>query len=211
MAFLWLKRLFQRPAKPAKAAPLSDAHNRSLELAAVSVELLHAAIARRIKWHESLPGVARKAVCDGLLDEGHIEAISGAVCDVACLQPWLTTETAQTELTREVLDRHRGSSVGVKPTVAVVRKAAKAMKDVIHAAEAAVEPMSDEALCTFVDWMTKNAVRSVSGVERAKASAIAAEAEAARLSERAMEVWDTHNVCINTLTSRRMAELGGQH
>ena len=43
------------------------------------------------------------AVSDGILDEGHIEAIFGVTSDVASLAPWLTTEQAQTELTAEVL------------------------------------------------------------------------------------------------------------
>lgn len=61
---------------------------------------------------------------DELLDEGHIEAISDVVFDVEHLQPWLTTHQAQTELTKQILDKHRGSSKGIKPTVKNVREAA---------------------------------------------------------------------------------------
>jgi ParB-like chromosome segregation protein Spo0J len=45
------------------------------------------AVARRIGWHQHLPDVARKAVCDGLLDEGHLEPVSGVRCDVSHLHP----------------------------------------------------------------------------------------------------------------------------
>lgn len=69
-----------------------------------------AQVARRVNWHDALPQVARTAVCDGTLDEGHLEAISSAVCDVAQLNHWLTTTQAQTELVAEVLGKHRGSS-----------------------------------------------------------------------------------------------------
>ena len=72
-------------------------------------------VSRRCKWHEFLPDVAKKAVFDDLLDEGHVEAISGVVFDIEYLCPWLTTQQAQTELTKQILDKHRGSSRGIKP------------------------------------------------------------------------------------------------
>jgi hypothetical protein len=77
---------------------------------------------------------------DGILDEGHIQPVFGVVVDIHYLQPWLTTAQAQTELTQEVLDKHRGSSKGVKPTVANVREAAKRWKDFIAKAAQAAEP-----------------------------------------------------------------------
>lgn len=90
---------------------------------------------RRIGWHTSLPQVARKAVCDGILGEDHLVAISGAVCDVTHLEPWLTTEQAQTELIDEVLGKHRGASEGIKPTVKLVREAAVKWKAMITLAQ----------------------------------------------------------------------------
>lgn len=75
----------------------------------------------RIKWHESITGKARQAVLDGIIDEGHLTAISGVTLDVQSLHPWLTTDQAQAELLDEVLSKHRGSSAGIKPTVRVVR------------------------------------------------------------------------------------------
>jgi hypothetical protein len=46
--------------------------------------------------------VRKAATSDGVLDEGHIEAISSVVSDVGKFAPWLTTTQAQTELTDQV-------------------------------------------------------------------------------------------------------------
>jgi hypothetical protein len=79
----------------------------------------------RIRMHKYLPKVARKAVWDGLFDEGHAKAVIGLTWDVPSLNPWLTTEQAQAELVKEVLSKHRGSSAKIKPTVQNVRAAAR--------------------------------------------------------------------------------------
>jgi len=34
-------------------------------------------VSRRVRWHEKLPQVARKATCDGTFDEGHLIAFDG--------------------------------------------------------------------------------------------------------------------------------------
>jgi hypothetical protein len=80
-------------------------------------------VSYRIKWHESLPETARKAVFDNILEEGHIEAVSDVVFDGEYLAPWLSISQAQTELVAEVLGKHRGTTAGIKPTVKVVREA----------------------------------------------------------------------------------------
>jgi hypothetical protein len=79
----------------------------------------------RIKAHEKCPESARKSVMDGVLDEGHIAPILGLTMDVNSLREWLPEESAQTECVNEVLSKHRDSSAGIKPTVKVVREAAK--------------------------------------------------------------------------------------
>lgn len=71
----------------------------------------------RCKLHESCPDIAKKGTQDGILDEGHLIAIIAVAQDVLGLSPWLTSEQAQTELTKTILDKHRGSSTGIKPTV----------------------------------------------------------------------------------------------
>lgn len=81
-------------------------------------------VSLRVKMHDSLPKVARQATLDGMFDEGHCIAIMGVALDVQTLHPWLTTNQAQTELVAEVLGKHRGSSMGIKPTVKNVRDAA---------------------------------------------------------------------------------------
>ena len=75
--------------------------------------------ARRVAYHEMCTHnrSLRKAVCDGTLEEGHLQALESVLCDVTYLQPWLTTTQAQSELVGEVLEKHRGSSKGIKPTV----------------------------------------------------------------------------------------------
>jgi hypothetical protein len=80
-------------------------------------------VTMRIGWWRDLVAVARRAVTEGLLDEGHLMALAGVECQTANMRAWLTTEQAQAELVEEVLGKHRGSSAGVKPTVKVVRDA----------------------------------------------------------------------------------------
>ena len=126
-------------------------------------------VSRRIGWHRSLPVVAREAICNDVLDEGHLTALSSVVCDVPYLQSWLTTAKAQTELVDEVLGKHRGSSVGIKPTVKVVREAAKRWKEVISTAETALAEMAEAHRDLFVAQLVSEEARSVSAVERARA------------------------------------------
>ena len=125
-------------------------------------------VSRRIRWHQSLPGSACRAVCDGTLDEGHLEAISTVMCDVAHSK-WLTTEQAQTELVQEVLGKHRGSTAGIKPTVKVVRDTAKRWTALLHAAEAAYQSLPEDGPWReqFVDLLAANRARSEAAVNTA--------------------------------------------
>ena len=102
-------------------------------------------VVNRCAWHRSLPKPASAAVSDGLLNEGHCEAISSLLSDVGHLQPWLTTEQAQTELVQEVLGKHRGKTADIAPTVPNVREAAKRWKALIAAAEAHHAALDGEA------------------------------------------------------------------
>lgn len=136
-------------------------------------------VCRRIGWHELLPTRARKAVCDGTFDEGHLEPISTVTCDVASLAPWLTTEQAQTELVDEVLGKHRGSTAGVKPTVAVVRDAAKRWKALISAAEEALGAFKEDLRGDFVAALAKHEVRSLAALETVKAKLLKKQAAVA--------------------------------
>ena len=72
-------------------------------------------VSRRLRYH-GLPAPVKRAVCDGDLTEGHLEAIATVVCDVA-LAPWLTTEAAWTELAESVVrDRAKNGSKSVAAT-----------------------------------------------------------------------------------------------
>lgn len=88
----------------------------------------------RLKLH-GLPEHFKKAVSDGILDEGHLDVVSQVSQTSDALAAWLTTETAQAELLDEVMGKHRGSTAGVKPTVRVVREAANRWKTLVTAAE----------------------------------------------------------------------------
>ena len=125
-------------------------------------------VSRRIRWHQSLSKSARRAVCDGILDEGHLEAISTVMCDVAHSK-WLTTEQAQTELVQEVLGKHRGSTAGIKPTVKVVRDTAKRWTALLHAAEAAYQSLSEDGPWReqFIDLLAANRARTEAAVNTA--------------------------------------------
>ena len=125
-------------------------------------------VSRRISWHKSLPSRAKKAVWDGVLDEGHLRPISGVVWDVPYFATWLTTEQAQAELVNEVLSKHRGSSSGVKPTVKVVREAAKRWKSLIQAAEDAYRSLPEGVWREkFVEALARDKARTESAVSRA--------------------------------------------
>lgn len=143
-------------------------------------------VSRRVKWHSSLPSVARQATCDGIFDEGHCEALSSLTCDVASLARWLTTDQAQAELVAEVLGKHRGKTEGIKPTVATVRDAAKRWKAMIEAAGDALDRFSDDGWRhAFVAALVESNARSLAAVNAAyartsKAKAAADEGEARR-------------------------------
>ena len=51
-------------------------------------------VSRRIRWN-GLNNKIKSTISDGILDEGHLEAISLVSSDVANLKSWLSTETAQ--------------------------------------------------------------------------------------------------------------------
>lgn len=105
-----------------------------------------ATVSKRIKWN-GLPASVKKEVFAGMLDEHHLEEATSVVFAgeySAVLAPWLTTEQAQAELLDEVLGKHRGSEAGIKPTVKIVREAAKRWKDMIIAAVGFVEKFEGE-------------------------------------------------------------------
>jgi len=131
-----------------------------------------------------LPDIARKAVCDGMFDEGHLLPISTVLCDVTYFSPWLTTTQAQTELVKQVLDKHRGTSQGVKPTVKVVRQHAATWKEFIAEATKFCESLDDAWIKEFVSILAKNKARSVSDVNKARQRITEQiEAEARRKAE----------------------------
>lgn len=144
-------------------------------------------VSRRIRWHTSLPEAAKQAVCDGLFDEGHLEAISGVLCDVAHFSPWLTTTQAQTELVNDILAKHRGSSTGKRPTVRVVREAAGRWKALIQMAEEAYHSLPEGIWRErFVAVLAHEHARTESAVSHALRQVVERkrrqeEAEAARL------------------------------
>ena len=144
-------------------------------------------VSRRVRWHEGLPKAARKAVSDGILDEGHIEAIFGVTSDVASLAPWLTTEQAQTELTAEVLGKHRGSSVGIKPTVKVVREAANRWKDMIAQAETYHQTLDATWQAYFISRLVEMKARRSADVHSAITQTARAQADAKRREQEEAE------------------------
>lgn len=135
-------------------------------------------VSRRVGWHESLPPEARKATCDGTLDEGHLEAVSSLTCDVASFHNWLTTTQAQTELVAEVLGKHRGSTVGAKPTVATVREAAKRWKSFIRLAEQRYAELPAPYNAFFVDRLVEVKARSEAAVTTSHAAILERKAAA---------------------------------
>ena len=114
-----------------------------------------------------------------MFDEGHCEAIGGVVCDVANFRPWLTTAQAQTELVEEVFGKHRGSSTGIKPTVAVVRETAKRWKAMIDAAATFAQQVGEgEWRQQFVAQLVTTKARSLAEVNAAYARISKARATA---------------------------------
>lgn len=139
--------------------------------------------ALRARLHLSLPKAAKKATVDGVFDEGHVVPILGVTVDVNSLDPWLTTEQAQTELTAEVLGKHRGSSVGIKPTVKVVREAASRWKEAITLAETHYKALDAPWNVTLVKQLAKDKARTVADVHKAMTTVTRQQAEAKRREE----------------------------
>ena len=122
-------------------------------------------ISMRIRLNDAK--VLQKPVSDGLLDESHCEAILAVYPTSDKLDAWLTTEQARQELVAEVLDRHVGSSVGVKPSVRVVREAAKRWKSLIQTAEQACESLeNDDLQQRFVAQLAAERARSEADINR---------------------------------------------
>jgi site-specific DNA-methyltransferase (adenine-specific) len=128
-----------------------------------------ATIRLRCKLHTALPDVAKKATVDGILDEGHLIPVSGVSVDVHGFAAWLTTEQAQAELLKEVLAKHRGSSAGIKPTVKVVRDAAKRWKALIQTADDAYQSLPEDGPWRekFVAQLAANHARTESAINHA--------------------------------------------
>lgn len=132
-----------------------------------------------------------EAVFVGDLDETHCIEILAVYSSTNNLDAWLTAEQAQVELVEEVLSRHRGSSVGIKPSAKVVREAAKRWKALLEAAADAYASLPDtEMQRQFVTMLAEERVRTEAGVARVLNRIVAErrradEAEAARLHSEA--------------------------
>lgn len=128
-----------------------------------------ATVSLRCKLHIQLSKCAKQATLDGLFEEGHCIAVLGVTLDVQSLEPWLTTEEAQAELVQEVLTKHRGSSAGIKPTVKVVRDAAKRWKSLMQAVENAYRSLPEEGpwRSQFVTTLATNRVRTEAATNHA--------------------------------------------
>ncbi len=104
----------------------------------------------------------------GQLDETHCCEIVSVLQLTEDLEPWLTTGQAQAELIAEVLSRHRGSSAGIKPSVKVVREAARRWKGLIQAARQAYESLPDAPWnAQFLKLLADQRVRTEAGVKQA--------------------------------------------
>lgn len=151
----------------------------------------------RIHLHELLCDQAKQATVDGLFEEGHCVAIIGVTVDVHGLHAWLTTDQSQTELVEEVLGKHRGSSAGIKPTVKVVRDAAKRWKSLIDAVVTVYEQLDGDDgkwQKEFVHLLTKRQVRTQAGVGECRAVVLSlkklAAEEAAQIARQKAEEQD---------------------
>lgn len=139
-------------------------------------------VSERVTWHDRMSGDARAAVSNGLFDEGHIRELSGVVLTLETLAPWLTTAAAQAGVVAEVLGKHRGSTSGIKPTVANVRETARRWKDMIAAAVEAHSNLEGDGGAwqrAFVEALASAEARSLAAVNFAAKGALDAKAKAA--------------------------------
>lgn len=149
---------------------------------ATALGVQQADVSRRIKWHTSIGSSARKAICDRTIEEGHLVAISGVICDVTYLASWLDSDRAQTELLDEVLSRHRGSTAGVPATVRVFRDAAARWTEMISEAEAAAESLEGVWRDRFVALLVESKARSNAAIVQASQKVKREIAEAAAVA-----------------------------
>ncbi len=160
-------------------------------------------VSKRLRFFET--EAIRQPVLDGLFDEGHADEILGVYSTSSELARWLTTEQAQAELVAEVQGKHRGSSTGVKPTVAVVREAAKRWKGFIEAAESALKTFNEADRKTFVAELVKSKARSFPAVEAAKASLLAVIAKRKADAQRRAKAESDEAAAAAALAERQQA------
>lgn len=137
----------------------------------------------RCKLHQELSPVAKKACLDELLEEGHCIAIISLSLDVQTFDPWLTTTQAQTELTQSILQKHRGSSKGDKPTVKYVRDQSRQWKEMIARAEALYQDLAKEGegwQVHYVGLLARSSARTEAKVNAAYAKTLNAIENAKR-------------------------------
>lgn len=96
-----------------------------------------------------MPEQIKKKTCDGVFDEGHIQSICSILVTSQVFSEWLTSSQAQIEFVTQLLDKHRGSSAGVKPSVKNVRAKAKEWKEMIEYTEECYQQLPE--FCRIVE------------------------------------------------------------
>lgn len=146
-------------------------------------------VALRLALHEHLPKSGKKAVLDGLLDEGHCVAVLGLMLDVQQLNPWLTTSQAREELVREVTvsapDTKRRGAVC---TVEQVRAAAAGWKAVISRVETEYKALPEALRGEFVEALASSKVRKLHAVDVALSSVKASQVRLEKAAKEALHV-----------------------
>src|SRR5262249_10031137 len=103
-------------------------------------------VSLRVRLHSA--DHLHKYVRDGCLDESHWKAVMEVVSGVPNLESWRTTEQVQSELVKELHEKHRGKTSddpkAKKPSVKAVRDVAARWKALIAAAQDAHHALACE-------------------------------------------------------------------
>lgn len=139
-------------------------------------------VSQRIKYH-FVSDIIKTFIAQGILQEGHLKEILQLLL-VQHFSSWLTSEQAQIELTKEIISKHRGSSVGIKPTVRNVKQTANKWKEMVALAKELHAKFPLEWQEPFIDQLAKTEARTKAQVQTAYSLIIKHQlAEATRKEE----------------------------
>lgn len=139
--------------------------NWSQDRIAKAKDISQTLVSIRLKFNE-LPDNIKDFISQGVITEEHLREIS-KILVTNNFSVWLTSEQAQIELAEKVISKHRGSSIGIKPTVRNVKQVVNQWKEMIALAKELYAKLSLDWQEPFVDQLAKSQARTKAQVQTA--------------------------------------------